>query len=75
MDQLLVSHVCEQGHHGDFSVGSTQLLAGAQHRGLGPLELEEYLAKRQFAPISTFATRITAKNENIGFRTIRAGSF
>lgn len=59
MDQLLVGHVCEQGHHGDFGVGPTELLAGAQHRGLGPLKLEEYLAKQQFSPISIFATRIS----------------
>lgn len=61
VDQLLVGHVCEQGHHGDFGVGSTELLAGAQHRGLGPLKLEEYLAKQQFSPISTFATRISVR--------------
>ena len=28
MDQLLVSHAGEQGHHGDLSVGSAQLLTG-----------------------------------------------
>lgn len=46
VDQLLVSHVCEQGHHGDFGVGSTQLLTGAQQWRLCTLELEEYLTKQ-----------------------------
>lgn len=38
VDQLLIGHACEQGHHGDLSVGSAQLLTGAQHWGLGTLE-------------------------------------
>lgn len=46
VDQLLVSHVCEQGHHGGFGVGSTQLLTRAQQWGLCTLELEEYLTKQ-----------------------------
>lgn len=28
MDQLLVGHAGEQGHHGDLGVGSAQLLTG-----------------------------------------------
>lgn len=47
VDQLLIGHAGEQGHHGDLGVGTTQLLTGAQHRGLCTLEQEEYLGKQQ----------------------------
>lgn len=53
MDQLLVGHVCEQGHHGDFGVGSVQLLTRAQQWGLCTLELEEYLMKQQILSIGS----------------------
>lgn len=46
VDQLLVSHVGEQAHHSDLSVGPVQLLTGAQHRGFSTLEQEEYLEKQ-----------------------------
>lgn len=52
VDQLLVSHVGEQGHHGDFGVGSTQLLTGAQQWGLCTLELEEDLTKQRMNILS-----------------------
>lgn len=48
MDQLLIGHAGEQGHHGDLGVGSVQLLTGAQHRGLGALEQEEHLGRNPF---------------------------
>lgn len=38
VDQLLIGHTCEQGHHCDLGVGSAQFLTGAQHWGLGTLE-------------------------------------
>ncbi|KAG7239209.1 hypothetical protein INR49_029962 [Caranx melampygus] len=47
VDQLLVSHAGEQGHHGDLGVGSAQLLTGTQYRGLGTLEQEKHLGKQQ----------------------------
>lgn len=47
VDQLLIGHAGEQGHHGDLGVGSVQLLTGAQIRGLGTLEQEEHLGNQQ----------------------------
>lgn len=47
VDQLLVSHAGEQGHHGDLGVGSAHLLTGAQYRGLCTLEQEKHLGKQQ----------------------------
>lgn len=78
MDQLLVGHVCEQGHHGDFGVGPTQLLTGAQQRGLGTLELEEDLAKQRVNNPSVIsqtgsgrhARLLQPKMSQMGFRTI-----
>ena len=47
MDQLLVGHAGEQGHHGDLGVGLVHLLTGAQYRRLGTLEQEEHLGKER----------------------------
>lgn len=47
VDQLLISHAGEQGHHGDLSIGSVHLLTGAQHWGLCTLEQEEHLREQQ----------------------------
>lgn len=74
MDQLLVSHVCEQGHHGDFGVGSTQLLTGAQQWGLCTLELEEDLTKQRMNIPSIHSKQqnicYELKNYPFGFCTI-----
>ena len=47
MDQLLVGHAGEQGHHGDLGVGSTQLLTRTQGGRLRPLEQHQHLFQNQ----------------------------
>jgi len=46
VDQLLVGHAGEQGHHGDLGVGPVHLLPRGQYRRLRPLEHQEHLENR-----------------------------